>query len=92
MCLCLILIEYAKEAKEDAHISIQYREVDTYMGWLRLVGSLKTKVSNAKEPYKRDNFLQKRPSIVRSLLIVATPYPHIVGTDDIYVFQNVLDV
>jgi len=44
------------------------------MGWLRLVGSLKVKVSNAKEPYKRDDILQKRPIILRSLLIVATPY------------------
>ena len=30
------------------------------MGWLRLVGSLKVKVSNAKELYKRDDILQKR--------------------------------
>jgi len=36
-------------------------------GVLRLVGSLKLKVSFAKEPYKRDNILQKRPTIVRSL-------------------------
>ena len=43
------------------------------MGWLRLVGSLKLQVF-AKEPYKRDYILQKRPMIVRSLLIVATPY------------------
>ena len=43
-------------------------------GWLRLVGSLKLHVSFAKEPYKRDNILQKRPRILRSLLIVATPY------------------
>jgi len=42
-------------------------------GWLRLVGSLKVKVSLAKEPYKRDDTLQKRPIIWRSLLIVATP-------------------
>jgi len=28
----------------------------------------------AKEPYKRDDVLQKRPIILRSLLIVATPY------------------
>ena len=28
----------------------------------------------AKKPYKRDNILQKRPIILRSLLIVATPY------------------
>jgi len=44
------------------------------MGWLRLVGSLKLYVSFAKEPYKRDDLLQKRPIIWRSLLIVATPY------------------
>jgi len=28
----------------------------------------------AKEPYNRDYILQKRPIILRSLLIVATPY------------------
>jgi len=33
------------------------------MGWLRLVGSLKLYVSFAKEPYKRDDILQKRPII-----------------------------
>ena len=47
-----------------------------YMGWLRLVGSLKLWVSFAKETYKRDDILQKRPVILRSLLIVATPYLH----------------
>ena len=31
------------------------------MGWLRLVGSLKTLVSFTKEPCKRDYILQKRP-------------------------------
>jgi len=40
------------------------------MGWLRLVGSLKLQVSFAKEPSKRDDILQKRPIILRSLLIV----------------------
>jgi len=44
------------------------------MGWLRLVGSLKSLVSLLKETYKRDDILQKRPIIWRSLLIVATPY------------------
>jgi len=44
------------------------------MGWLRLVGSLKLQVSFAKEPYKRAYILPKRPIILRSLLIVATPY------------------
>ena len=31
------------------------------MVWLRLVGSLQKQVSSAKEPYKRDYILQKRP-------------------------------
>ena len=44
------------------------------MGWLRLVGSLKLQVSFAKEPCKRDYILQKRPMILRSVLMVATPY------------------
>jgi len=39
------------------------------MGWLRGVGSLKLQVSFAKEPYKWDDILQKRPIIWRSLLI-----------------------
>jgi len=54
-------------------------DLTSYYGWLRLVGSLKVKVYFAKEPYKRDDILQKRPVILRSLLIVATPYRH---TDD----------
>ena len=44
------------------------------MGWLQLVRSLKVQVSFAKEPYKTDYILQKSPMILRSLLIVATPY------------------
>ena len=42
--------------------------------WLRLVGLWKLQVSFAKEPCKRDDILQKRPIILRSLLIEATPY------------------
>jgi len=44
------------------------------MGWNRLVDSLKTKISFAKEPYKREYILQKRPMFLMSLPIVATPY------------------
>ena len=44
------------------------------MGWLSLVGSLKLQVSFEKEPYKRGDVLRKRPVILKSLLIVATPY------------------
>jgi len=39
------------------------------MGWLRLVGSLKLQVTFAKEPCDRDDILQQRPVILRSLLI-----------------------
>jgi len=54
------------------------------MGWLRLVDSLKLQVSFAKEPYKRDSILQKRPIILRSLLIVATPYR------DLYMYKHII--
>jgi len=58
-----------------SHIQERHRRrVPHTMGWLRWVGSLKVKVFFAKEPYKRDDILQKRPIILRSLLIVATPY------------------
>ena len=44
------------------------------MGWLRLVGSLKLQVSFAEYSLFYRALLQKRPTIWRSLLIVATPY------------------
>jgi len=47
--------------------------VDYGVRWLRLVGSLKTQVSFAKKPYKRDHILQQRPVFLRSLQIIATP-------------------
>jgi len=46
----------------------------SYMGWLRLVGSLKIYVSFAEYRLFYKALLQKRPIIQRSLLIVATPY------------------
>jgi len=50
------------------------------LGWLRLVGSLKLLVSVAKEPYKTDYILQKRPMILGSLLIEDTPYEGLPGS------------
>ena len=44
------------------------------IGWLRLVGSLKLYVSFAEYGLFYRALLQKRPLILRSLLIVATPY------------------
>ena len=53
------------------------RYIAIHMGWLRLLVSLKLQVSFAKESHKRDDILQKRLIILRSLLIVATPQLYI---------------
>ena len=45
------------------YILVCYSAYD-HMGCLRLVGPLKFWVSFAKEPYKRDDILQKRPIIL----------------------------
>jgi len=45
----------------------------SYMGWLRLVGSLKPQVSFAEYRLFYRALLQTRPIILRSLPIVATP-------------------
>jgi len=52
--------------------SSNHRLIYNGMGWLRLVGSLQSYVYFAKQPYERDYILQKRPIILRSVLIVAT--------------------
>jgi len=44
------------------------------MGWLRLVGSLKLWVSSAEYHLFHRALLQKRPMILRSLLVITTPY------------------
>jgi len=46
----------------------------SHMGWLRLVGSLKLQVSFAEYRLFYRALLQKRPIILKSLLLVATPY------------------
>jgi len=54
-------------------IHVQYLVHKTQdMGWLWLVGSIKLKVSFAKEAFKRDDILQKRPIILLTPLTVAT--------------------
>jgi len=58
-------------------IRLEHPALYVDMGWLWLIGSLKLKVSFAKQPYKKNDILQKRLIIVRSLLIVATPFMYI---------------
>ena len=50
------------------------RRVKESMGWLRFVGSLKVQVSFAEYTLFYRALLHKRPIILRSLLIVATPH------------------
>ena len=54
--------------------------VATDMGWLRLVGSLKLQVFFAEYSLFYRALLQKRPIILRSLLIGATPYHECLST------------
>ena len=72
----------------------QWREDDddvTDMGWLRLVGSSKFQVSFAEYSLFYRALVQKRPIILRSLLIVATPYVLLIchiRTNHCYVFAS----
>ena len=50
------------------------RVSEWHMGWLRLVGSLKLQVSFSEYRLFYRALLQKRRVILRSLLMVATPY------------------
>ena len=50
------------------------RHLQIHMGWLRLVGSSKLQVSFAEYRLFYRALLQKRPIILRSLLVEATPY------------------
>ena len=60
--------------------------INLFMGWLRLVGSLKLLVSFAEYSLYYRALLQKRPLILRSLLIVAIPYVCVyVGMSVMYV-------
>ena len=57
------------------------------MGWLRWVGSIKLQVSFAEYHLFYRALLQKRPIILRSLLIVATPYLYSL-THNTYTFSH----
>ena len=54
--------------------NLQLKMAVVAMGWLRLIGSWKWKVSFAEYHLFYRALLQKRPMILRSLLIVATTY------------------
>ena len=66
----LTLILYKQRQNKNTYIGVMAAE---NMGWLRLVGSLKRYVCFAEYRLFYRALLQKRPVILRSLLIVATP-------------------
>jgi len=64
----------SRKMSSEKHLEERGRGVR--MGWLRLVGSLKSQVSFAEYSLFYRALLQKRPIILRSLLIIATPYAY----------------
>ena len=90
MCVCspssaIATLHLTQTHHLHSYVCLSVVNVHVSMGWLRLVGSLQIYVSFAKEPYKRDCILQTRPMILRSQLIVATPYQYIVPVYYIHV-------
>jgi len=60
--------------KTTLYHSTFWPEIVPAIGWLRLIGSLKLGFSFAEYHLFSRALLQKRPIIIKSLLIVATPY------------------
>jgi len=60
--------------KPEGARQVPYRNELSTMRWLRLVGSIKLLVSFAEYILFYRALLSKRPIILRSLLIIATPY------------------
>ena len=71
MCVYVCLLLYVRgTATEKERVIVC---VVSSMGWLRSVGSLKLWASFTENSLFYKSLLQKRPIILRSLLIVATP-------------------
>ena len=81
LCISLVLGEYCQQISARSlsfmcanrwwELSSVYYGVAMISRLLKIIGLF------AKEPYKRDYVLQRRPMILRSLRIVATPYFHL---------------
>jgi len=69
---CHSTLQYARSTY--VYICALQGGAELAMGWLRFVGSLKRNISFAEHSLFYRALLQKRPIILRSLLIVATPY------------------
>jgi len=80
VCVCVYNLAAISVAREDAYVHCLLFMCNVCVYYLVLMRGIVTvchyEVSFAKEPYKRDDILRKRPAILRRLLIVATPYAH----------------
>jgi len=65
--------EQNRRSEDGSFVGLLQKQCCSVLGWLRLVGSLKLWDFFEKEPCERDDILQKRPIILWSLLLVATP-------------------
>jgi len=83
-CICNMVQSCTSAAYISVHICIVYLR----MGWLRLVGSLKVHVSFPEYRLLCRALLQKRPIILRSLLIVATSYASVICICNIVQFYT----
>jgi len=68
-CICIYIYIYVPSSNASGGVS----PIASGRGWLQLVGSLKLWVSFTEYSLFYRALLQKRPIILRSLLIVATP-------------------
>ena len=76
VCVCVCVMDAYIHMYTYKNTTLRKRQADgtATMGWLGLVGSLKLQVSFAEYSLFYIALLQKRPIILRSLLIGATPY------------------
>ena len=78
ICMCIHMHAHPYIFKCIRMYTYEYISIcSIHMGWLRVVGSLKLQVSFAEYSLFYRALLQKRPVVLRSLLIVATPYLYI---------------
>jgi len=74
VCVCVCKNHSISKVLERRGMALIHAAMSNkHMGWLRLVGSLKLQVSFAEYSLFYRAVLHKRPVILRSLLIVATP-------------------
>jgi len=73
LCVGVHIYVYTHEHTQHSYVRV-YLYIQIDMGWLRSVGSIKLQVPFAEYRLFYRALVQKRPMILRSLLILASPY------------------